>query len=221
MATIKQVTQGNEFKSQTHTVTLPNGARLTRRVNYAKQSCFTTEEMSKIATALGIVSIAAAVAHLRNKGVTITLGADYQFAKNHANKMLRLIWESAPKSATAETYTPKVGFEQAIKTILGSRVLKSSYTAVEVKKFSDGGILTQMFTAVAPKPKLQLPRINGYDGKVTGKNIVYGCASLPLAWFAIPNGGTRQIQSLVLSSGVSVNETQVSAIYAYLKENKL
>lgn len=221
MASIKEVTQGNEFKSNTHSVTLPNGGKLTRRVNYAKQSCFTTTEMSKVASALNLASTAQAVAHLRNKGITITISDDYRFAKNHANKMLRIIWESAPKTATTVTYKPKAGFEQAIKTVLGSRTLKASYTATEVKKFSDNGILAQMFTTVAPKPKLQLPNINGYSGSVVGKNIVYGCASLPLTWFAIPNGGTRKLRNLVLDSGVSIDSTQVTAIYQYLKENKI
>lgn len=219
MATAKQVTQGNEFKSKTNTVTLPNGQKLTRTVNLAKQSVFTTGEFSKITTALGKAYNSSAVSHLREKGITVleSLG-NYKFAPNHANKVLCLIWEKAPATSG---YTVKKGYESAVKTILGTRTLKAEYKLTELKKFSDGGILGQMFTKVIAKPKLQLPRINNYAGSIVGKNLVYGCASMPLDWFRTPNGGTRTIKSMVLSSGVSISAANMNAIEAYMKENKI
>lgn len=219
MATAKQVTQGNEFKSKTHTVTLPNGQRLTRTVNLAKQSVFSVGEFSKITTALGKAYNSSAVEHLKLKGITVLVqGSNYKFAPNHANKALCLIWEKVPATGT---YAVKKGFESAVKTVLGVRTLKTEYTLTELKRFSDGGILDQMFTKVAAKPKLQLPRINRYSGEIKGKNLVYGCASLPLDWFRTPNGGSRTIKSMVLSSGVSITAANMNAIEAYMKENKI
>ena len=216
--TIKEVTKGNEFKSNTHTVTLPNGTRITRTVDrqYGRSS-FSSLETGKICAAFGYNSSANLLARLRKEEIDVeSYGSGIRFAKNHVNKMLRVLWTSGG----AVMYVPKKGFEQAIRTILNVTKLKAEYTPAEVSTFEKNGILDQMFNKVTKKA-LTLPEINGYKGTVTGSNIVYGCASLPLAWFTTPNGGTRTIESLVLSSGVKISKAQMDAIEAYLKENKI
>lgn len=56
----------------------------------------------------------------------------------------------------------------------------------------------------------KLPIINGYDGKIEGKHVVYGCTKVSLEWFKNPFNS--QIKSMVLSSGVEINEEQMNQI---------
>lgn len=65
----------------------------------------------------------------------------------------------------------------------------------------------------------ELPEINGYEGKIDGNYIKYGCASLAINWFTHTNN--RSITVITLSSGVSIDEKQMEAIRKYLKHNKL
>lgn len=60
----------------------------------------------------------------------------------------------------------------------------------------------------------KLPTINGYEGKLVDKMIVYGndCAKIPTKWFKDTFGATRHIKSMVLSSGVEINEEQMNKI---------
>ena len=64
------------------------------------------------------------------------------------------------------------------------------------------------------KPKL--PVINGRKGEITlYKNIGYGCARLLKGWFL--ESDNRHIKSLVLSSGVEINEEQMNQIREFVK----
>lgn len=65
---------------------------------------------------------------------------------------------------------------------------------------------------------IKLPIINGYQGEEKlGDCIKYGCAYIPKAWFTESNN--RHIKSLVLSSGVEINEEQMNQIRKFLKKN--
>jgi hypothetical protein len=67
------------------------------------------------------------------------------------------------------------------------------------------------------KPKL--PVINGRKGEITlYKNIGYGCARLLKGWFL--ESDNRHIKSLVLSSGVEINEEQMNQIREFVKGNE-
>jgi len=64
------------------------------------------------------------------------------------------------------------------------------------------------------KPKL--PVINGRKGEITlYENISYGCARLLKGWFL--ESDNRHIKSLVLSSGVEINEEQMNQIREFVK----
>ena len=85
--TIKEVTQGNEFKSQTHTVKLPNGEKITRNVNRNGESVLTGNSAGALAGILN-KSVASVVAFLSAKGVVVSRLAytnDLVFKKNHIN----------------------------------------------------------------------------------------------------------------------------------------
>lgn len=65
----------------------------------------------------------------------------------------------------------------------------------------------------------KLPEINGYNGKIGKTTIIYGCAIIPRSYFE-DICGTRDIKSLVLSSGVEINEEQVEQIKKVIKHLK-
>ena len=69
---------------------------------------------------------------------------------------------------------------------------------------------------IEEEKKPGLPVINGRKGQITlYKNIGYGCARLLKGWFL--GSGNRHIKSLVLSSGVEINEEQMNQIREFVK----
>jgi len=69
---------------------------------------------------------------------------------------------------------------------------------------------------VEEEKKPKLPVINGRKGEITlHKDIVYGCARLLEGWFL--ESVNRNIKSLVLSSGVEINEEQMNQIREFVK----
>lgn len=57
----------------------------------------------------------------------------------------------------------------------------------------------------------KLPEINGYEGSFEKGCLKYGFAELPIRWFKY-NKWNRSIKSMVLSSGVEINEEQMNQI---------
>ena len=77
----------------------------------------------------------------------------------------------------------------------------------------------------------KLPKINGYDGKLDGDYIVYGCATFGKTFFhdvyKLSNpeytGGKLQnksVKSIKLDSGIEITMEQVSEIVEFLKNQK-
>ena len=72
---------------------------------------------------------------------------------------------------------------------------------------------------VEEEKKPKLPVINGRKGEITlHKDIGYGCARLLKGWFL--ESDNRNIKSLVLSSGVEINEEQMNQIREFVKGNE-
>lgn len=67
----------------------------------------------------------------------------------------------------------------------------------------------------------KLPVINGYSGELRKQDgaIVYGCAHLDLAWFK--SSFNRSIETLTLSSGVTISKEQIKQIRNYINKNNL
>ena len=84
------------------------------------------------------------------------------------------------------------------------------------QKLKKAGVLDLWFEPVY-EVEVKLPTIDGYEGKIEGDELRYGCASLSKEWFN--NSSNRHIKSMVLSSGVVINEEQMEQIRKYLKEN--
>lgn len=70
-----------------------------------------------------------------------------------------------------------------------------------------------------PVYEVKLPEINGYEGKIDGERIKYGCANLHIQWFTQTD--TRHIDVVTLSSGVTIYKEQIDAIREYLRHKKL
>ncbi len=90
----------------------------------------------------------------------------------------------------------------------------------------NAGVLDIWFEPVYKEEK-KLPKINGYDGKVEGNQIVYGssCAKfIPKFFQDLENlnkehttlGGNRTIKSIKLNSGVEITMEQVKEIVEFL-----
>jgi hypothetical protein len=72
---------------------------------------------------------------------------------------------------------------------------------------------------IEEEKKPRLPVINGKKGEITlHKDIGYGCAKLLKGWFL--ESDNRHIKSLVLSSGVEINEEQMNQIREFVKGNE-
>lgn len=83
-----------------------------------------------------------------------------------------------------------------------------------VKKFD----LLDKCTPVYKTVEVKLPKINGYDGEDKGDYLQYGCAKLLKSWFE--KSESRSINSLELSSHVTISSRQMEEIREYLKFNK-
>lgn len=67
--------------------------------------------------------------------------------------------------------------------------------------------------------KPELPEINGMNGNMVGEDIKYGqCGILRPEWFL--SSTTRNVKSLTLSSGVTINEDQINQIREYLRNHE-
>lgn len=83
-----------------------------------------------------------------------------------------------------------------------------------VKEFD----LLDKCTPVYKTVEVKLPKINGYDGEDKGDYLQYGCAKLLKSWFE--KSESRSINSLELSSHVTISSRQMEEIRKYLKFNK-
>jgi hypothetical protein len=108
----------------------------------------------------------------------------------------------------------------------GLEEISSDYS---IKKLKEAGVLDIWFEPVYKEEK-QLPKINGYDGKISGNQIVYGssCAKFIPKFFQdlvkINDehkilGGNRTIKSIKLDSDVEITIEQIKEIVEFLKEN--
>ena len=70
-----------------------------------------------------------------------------------------------------------------------------------------------------PVYEVKLPEINGYEGKIDGECIKYGCAYLDIDWFK--KSENREIKSITLSSDIIINKEDMTSIRKYLRHNKL
>lgn len=69
-------------------------------------------------------------------------------------------------------------------------------------------------TPVYKSIEVKLPKINGYDGEDKGDYLQYGCAKLLKSWFE--KSESRSINSLELSSHVTISSRQMEEIRKYL-----
>jgi len=79
--------------------------------------------------------------------------------------------------------------------------------------------------------EIKLPRINQYDGKVSGDFIVYGnnCAKFKISWFKnmgdlasfINIGENRTLTHIKLNSDVEISVSQIEQIKKFIEYNKL
>lgn len=79
-----------------------------------------------------------------------------------------------------------------------------------VKEFD----LLDKCTPVYKTVEVKLPKINGYDGEDKGDYLQYGCAKLLKSWFE--KSESRSINSLELSSHVTISSRQMEEIRKYL-----
>lgn len=86
-----------------------------------------------------------------------------------------------------------------------------------VENLKAAGVLDIWFEPVYEE-EFKLPKINGYEGNLKNNKLTYGCAHLSKKWFNSSNN--RHIKSMVLSSGVEINENEMNQIREYLNKNQ-
>lgn len=101
--------------------------------------------------------------------------------------------------------------------------LAASHSIRNLKK---AGVLDLWFEPVYREEK-QLPKINGYEGKMDGDYIIYGsnCAKFHKDFFTDlvhlkPQGQNRAIKSITLDSGVTITMEQINKIVDYINSKK-
>jgi hypothetical protein len=105
--------------------------------------------------------------------------------------------------------------------------IKFNPDATAVKKWKEAGVLDLWFTPVFKEEKT-LPMINGYEGKLEGNFIIYGCAKFNKNWFEELSKSydrikifegltTKQLKSIKLDSDVEITIEQIKQIYEYIK----
>ena len=62
-------------------------------------------------------------------------------------------------------------------------------------------------------------KIKNHTASIVGTVIIFGCAVLPLAWF--DKSDNRGIESMTLSSGVTLGKEEIGAIRNYILEHEL
>lgn len=101
-----------------------------------------------------------------------------------------------------------------LKGIIGN-VLASS----DIEKLNKARVLDIWFEPIY-KYKYSLPKINGYEGKISGNTITYGCAALNIPTLkellcVSAELGNRSIKSITLSSDVTITMDEVKQIVEY------
>ena len=89
--------------------------------------------------------------------------------------------------------------------------------AVSISNLKKAGVLDLWFEPVYEK-EYKLPKINGYEGKLEGSLVVYGCVEITPAVFE--KMGSRLIKTLTFDSGVTITEQEMNQIREYLSKNK-
>ena len=92
----------------------------------------------------------------------------------------------------------------------GVHFTPKSHIGVIVAKYD----LLDKCTPVYKTVEVKLPKINGYDGEDKGDYLQYGCAKLLKSWFE--KSESRSINSLELSSHVTISSRQMEEIRKYL-----
>lgn len=92
----------------------------------------------------------------------------------------------------------------------GIHFYTGSYVYNTVVKYD----LLDKCTPVYKTAEVKLPKINGYDGEDKGDYLQYGCAKLLKSWFE--KSESRSINSLELSSHVTISSRQMEEIRKYL-----
>lgn len=86
---------------------------------------------------------------------------------------------------------------------------------IPYEKIKKAGVLDLWFEAVYQEI-YKLPEINGYKGIDSNKDeITYGCAVLKKEWFR--NSSNRNIDSMTLSSGITIKKSEIQLIQKYLE----
>lgn len=128
----------------------------------------------------------------------------YRLVRNEMRDAVRAILSDKRWFDSSFDVLSKEGANFSIKTEISNELEKA-------------GVLDLWFEPVYEENKPKLPTINGYEGKIEGGKLKYGCASLPKEWFS--SSSNRHIKSMVLSSDVVINEEKMEQIREYLKHN--
>ena len=103
-----------------------------------------------------------------------------------------------------------------------NKILMCGVNPKSIEKLKEAGVL-HWFEPVYR----ELPKINGYDGKMDGDYIVYGsnCAKFHKDFFTDlvhlkPQGQNRAIKSITLDSGVTITMEQINKIVDYINSKK-
>lgn len=121
--------------------------------------------------------------------------------------------EAACNIAGLSNAALKVSKSRKNTSFLNGNVTESS--------LKDAGVLDLWFEPVYA-PKYSLPKINGYEGELTGYNVVkYGCVEFNLVQLsnlleASNHLGSRSIKSITLSSDVIITMDEINQILDYL-----
>jgi hypothetical protein len=106
--------------------------------------------------------------------------------------------------------------EETIRWDIARDTINSISFTKEHKLEALKGQVRELEKEIEEEKKPRLPVINGKKGEITlHKDIGYGCARLLKGWFL--DSGNRHIKSLVLSSGVEINEEQMNQIREFVK----
>jgi hypothetical protein len=130
----------------------------------------------------------------------------------------------------------KPEYEEAVKKLVNHPYEKLDSAKRGYDIYSDAcypgilkkaGVLDIWFTPVFKEEK-QLPKINGYEGRLDGDYIIYGsnCAKFHKSFFITANNwigteflGNRKAVSIKLDSGVEITKQQLQEIVEFIKEN--
>lgn len=128
----------------------------------------------------------------------------------------------------------KPEYEKAVDDIINANIgyfndksLNIKECPISIEKLRKAGVLDIWFEPVYKEEK-KLPKINGYEGKISGNQIIYGnsCAIFTSKFFQDLkkldeenkfSGSTRRIKSITLNTGVEITIEQIQEIVEFLK----